>query len=261
MKGARGNGFLPTQVNGCVLWLRADQGITFGSGSLGVQAWADLSGNGNDFSNATLANQPNWLPSSTINGQPAVQGNGTSSFLQATKFTDKIMSGTLAAKTLNTTPSAAERIMVARSANDPSSGFESGLESVFQQYWCGGGGDAGSLLPYTDGNIYDNFGSTTRPAMSGHPAGGCASPFIYDSYSAASDWRAYFNGNPTPFFTTNSNTVAFFNNVAPFLFSWTTFYSTMTIAEWIVYNRVLGTDERKAVSGYLGSRYAIQVTP
>ena len=40
--------FVPTQLSGCQLWLRADEGVTLSSGL--VSAWADQSGNGNNAS-------------------------------------------------------------------------------------------------------------------------------------------------------------------------------------------------------------------
>lgn len=65
----RAAGFLATQVNGCVLWLRADQGITLTSGL--VSAWADLSGNGNGVAQANPTYQPT-LVNNSIGGQPSV---------------------------------------------------------------------------------------------------------------------------------------------------------------------------------------------
>lgn len=49
-------GFIPTNLSGCVLWLRADLGITLNGSD--VSAWADQSGQGRDVSQGTAANQP-----------------------------------------------------------------------------------------------------------------------------------------------------------------------------------------------------------
>lgn len=62
----------PTQLSGCVLWLRADMGITK-DGSDRVSAWADQSGNGNHFTQGTGARQPKWLATGGKSGGPAVQ--------------------------------------------------------------------------------------------------------------------------------------------------------------------------------------------
>jgi hypothetical protein len=49
-RAGTGAQFLPTQLAGCVLWLRADLGITIGTG---VSAWADQSGTGDSNKNVT----------------------------------------------------------------------------------------------------------------------------------------------------------------------------------------------------------------
>lgn len=61
-------------------WVRADLGITIGTG---VSAWADQSGNGVNFTQGTGAWQPAFV-ASAINGQPAVQGDGSDDYIRAT---------------------------------------------------------------------------------------------------------------------------------------------------------------------------------
>ena len=48
--------FVPTNLPGLALWLRADLGITLDDGN--VSGWADQSGNGNSFTQLTTAFQP-----------------------------------------------------------------------------------------------------------------------------------------------------------------------------------------------------------
>jgi len=48
----------PTDYSGCVLWLKADSGIDFSIPTKQVSAWADQSGNNNDFSQSTSSSQP-----------------------------------------------------------------------------------------------------------------------------------------------------------------------------------------------------------
>jgi hypothetical protein len=60
-------------------WVRADQGITLATG---VSAWADLSGNGINFTQGTGANQPT-LVNGAIGGQPAILGDGSNDRLNA----------------------------------------------------------------------------------------------------------------------------------------------------------------------------------
>jgi hypothetical protein len=69
----------PSQLAGLSLWLDAQKGVT---GTTNVTAWADQSGQGNNFSQATAANQP-ALAAAAINGLNALQFTGASdSFLE-----------------------------------------------------------------------------------------------------------------------------------------------------------------------------------
>lgn len=69
--------FVPTQLPGCVLWVRADQGVTVSAGG-GVSQWNDLSVRGNNLTQATLSKQPTYNAS-----DPSYNGQPTLSFLAA----------------------------------------------------------------------------------------------------------------------------------------------------------------------------------
>jgi hypothetical protein len=60
-------------------WLKADNGITFGTGS-SVASWTDMSGNGNNATQATSSAQP-ILTNGAINGLPSINFNGTNQCL------------------------------------------------------------------------------------------------------------------------------------------------------------------------------------
>lgn len=55
--------FTPADLGGLVLWLRSDLGITLNATQ--VSAWADQSGQGNHFTQATGAVQPTYVASET----------------------------------------------------------------------------------------------------------------------------------------------------------------------------------------------------
>lgn len=71
---------LPTPpVPGPVLWLRGDDAPN-SSGGLAVPLWKDVSGNGNDATQAVVASQPTGI-SNQINGHAAVVFDGVNDFL------------------------------------------------------------------------------------------------------------------------------------------------------------------------------------
>lgn len=66
--------FSPTDIPGCVLWLRSDLGITK-DGSNIVSSWADQSGNGNDFTIPGTNTGPLWLENQ-LNGYASLSFDG-----------------------------------------------------------------------------------------------------------------------------------------------------------------------------------------
>jgi hypothetical protein len=69
----------PKQLPGLVLWLRADAGITIATG---VSNWADQSGSGNNFAQATPGNQPTVSAAGGPTGGPAIAfASASSQFL------------------------------------------------------------------------------------------------------------------------------------------------------------------------------------
>ncbi len=79
-----GNYVNPARLPGCVLWLRADLGVTL-QGSNAVSNWADQSGNGNDASQAGPGQQPIWTPNS-VNGLPTINFDGANDLLATPAF-------------------------------------------------------------------------------------------------------------------------------------------------------------------------------
>src|SRR5690606_25004113 len=85
-----------TELADCVLWLRADLGVTV-TGS-GVSLWEDQSGSGNDFSQSTDASRPPLIASEPgLNGHAAVHFDDLATYLTRTSVTsDNAMTITVA---------------------------------------------------------------------------------------------------------------------------------------------------------------------
>lgn len=70
---------LPRDVPGCLLWLRADLGVTIGTG---VATWADQSGNGHNATQATGSKQPiRNATDADFAGLPSLHGDGVDDYM------------------------------------------------------------------------------------------------------------------------------------------------------------------------------------
>ena len=100
----------PTTVPGLKVWLKADTGITLNAGN--VASWADVSGNGNNATQANPPNQPEYV-SAAFNGKPVVRF--TDDFLQTPAFNIGTRTEFLVLKS-NGPPSGAYHCMLTNSA-------------------------------------------------------------------------------------------------------------------------------------------------
>lgn len=217
--------FVPTDLTGLLIWLRADTGVTLTSGR--VSTWADQSGNGNDFVQSTAGNRP--IPGTAINGQATV------TFDRARP--DYVSKGSFSA------PSAGEVLIVLKNAGPNGSGDSPWQMTTDPQ---------GSWYTWIDANIYENWGSTSRSTATA-PGVGLDSAHVYNVRSAAGAYSVHIDG--TQIYSTGTNTVGF----DPTLFlgygpSSSTGYSG-DIAEVLIFDRVLSSGERDQVMGYLRDRY------
>lgn len=218
--------FVPTSISGCVLWLRADKGITIGTG---VSAWADQSGTGDSNKNMSQAigsQQPTLNASDTsYNGQATLSFAGASSqFLR---------SGTWSA-----------------SLSQPQTTILVGNDdgSASSEYYIDGLSVNTNEFEYSNGAYFFASGSgVTRTG--GSPL---VAMMLYNGASSdlfVSAKTLVQTGSLTA--TVTGITLGCAGNTSAFL--------NGKIAEVIIYNSDIGSTNRANVWNYLGTRYGITI--
>lgn len=235
------------------LWLSADRGcFTTHDGSTRCQAndaavgrWEDFSGNGRHYTQASAGNRPTFQLN-VVRGRPAVRFDGANDFLSGVDLSSL---------------TAAEMFIVLKSANDPPGGPAQGGFWTFGSQDGAGSGASRSTHPYSDGNIYDSFGTTSRKST-GNPTPSLAAWHLYNVISVAGEWTSNING--TQHYTTGSNTVGFRTNTAigvsgeSGLANLGSFFDG-DVAEIALYPAKLSAGQRTIINNYVALRYGITV--
>ncbi len=225
----------PSELGGCILWLRSDRGVTGSSGS--VSGWRDHSGLGNDAAQAATGLQPS-VGANGANGRPYVSFGGA----QALSIPHQA----------NLNASVATIVAVVSN-------------SVFGQVIMKG--RAGSVFNY--GVARNSTGGGTAEAnYSNHPqtdgawaaGGNAASLYIAELTTDHTRYRLNgsetLNGNETNVLGQGSFPVvvgAYETGNAVY-----TNYFTGRVYEVIVFNRALTTAETQQIEAYAFDRYGIQ---
>jgi hypothetical protein len=126
--------------------------------------------------------------------------------------------------------------------------------------WGTGGAN---YCPYSDGNIYEGFGSNVRKTV-GTPTGALTAYRIISCYTAANDWACYIDGGTggssggtSPLFSTATNTVVWAGSnpnlganagLTPFD-GW--------YAEVVYTNAKQSTTDRQKMEGYLAHKWGL----
>jgi hypothetical protein len=76
--------FLPIDLDNCILWLDANQGVTKDASNY-VSLWRDMSGKGNNFSQNTGSYQPKFIKNGgdTISNQPTIRFDGVDDYMNS----------------------------------------------------------------------------------------------------------------------------------------------------------------------------------
>lgn len=204
-----------------------------GGGSGFVKTFYDQSGNGFDLTQTVNAGQPQ-LVLDQYGTKEAVKFFNFRYLTRVSNFMSAASAGTMfIAKSLVNDPP----------LSDPTTGHA---------VLCSGTATH-SHYPYTDGNIYDAWGTTDRKTV-GNPATPLTALHLYTVISAANDWRAYVNG--TLQFSTGTNTVGFttdFRMGAQI----ETHYFDGFVAENIFFDSALSNLDRVAIENNIDDYYTI----
>jgi len=229
--------FSPAYISGLALWLKADA-ITGLADADPVSSWADQSGNARNFTGVTTT-RPLYR-TGVLNGKPAVRFDGV----------DDVLTGpTLASLT------AGEVFLVVKLTNDPPlTANSSGLWHVGVN---GADPFPNTHYPFTDGIIYDAFGSTTRKATV-NPTPSLAAWRLYNVNSVDGEWTSRLDG--TQLFSTATNVAGF--PAVPKLGNSITgglYFLGGDIAELFIYDRKVTAAERAQVNAYVAAKYALTI--
>jgi hypothetical protein len=218
---------VPSDITGLWGWWEADTNGGLADGAT-IQTWPDQSGNSRDLAQATSGNRPT-VQTNELNSLPIIRFDASA----ASYFTVPNMSALTAGTVF---------LLVKIDADPPPGDLQSGL-------WNMGSTDGDHHFPYTDGNVYDGWGSTVRKST-GNPTLSISSAFrLYCVSSSSGDWTSWFDG--TQHFTTATNTVSF-PATPTFGRSFSTnWYLDGDVAELFIFDSALSTGDRQLMEAYI----------
>lgn len=210
------------------LWLKADEGVVESGND--VSQWTDQSANGNNLVQAAGANQPLYTAAnSDFNGKPTVDFNGSSHFLR---------SGALSSSLTDTTTFIT--FYVNSIAVNGDTIITSEVTNSKRLFYGTGGNRDGVLRNSGSSNILNTVINNTYTFM-----------YQFDGTTL----RKRTNGGGVATVSFASDTI---NEIGlGYSIGLGGRYSDFDIAEFIVYNKVLTTDEIEDVFNYTNVKYAI----
>lgn len=227
----------PASLSNLAAWYDADQ-QTDGADAA-VATFTDRSGNAHHFSQATGVSKP-LLRHAAINGKKALDFDGIASNM------------TCATGLMNGATAGAFFAVVKLDADPPASG--GGIVApggpVLTEF---SSGTFDNHHPYTDGTIYDGFGSTVRKTC-GNPTPALTSTSLLAAISGSADYR--FLVNNTSLFSTATNTVGFGTNTRKMGLNATGLeFLAGIIAEVIIMSAVPSAGDITNIVSYVNTKY------
>jgi beta-galactosidase GanA len=138
-------------------------------------------------------------------------------------------------------------ILFKRNADPPGAAADTGL-------WGFGADTSNSHVPWTDGTIYENFGTTGRMTTA-NPTPSLTSWTLYEVSSAAGAWTSRVNNSVL--YTTGTNTVGFRTNPLVGSSDGSSVHMDGDIAEVLIYDHAIDSTERAAIVAYINSKYGL----
>ncbi|MEZ5406208.1 MAG: LamG-like jellyroll fold domain-containing protein [Verrucomicrobiia bacterium] len=241
-------------VNGLVLWLKADEGITNVKPNL-VQGWQDFSGRGNHAQQMNTNFQPQLLEQA-INSKPIVRFDGTNDYLQ-------LPAGTLQNQSLNNFTQGLSVYLVARPIQLQSSApffmFSRGLYDIISmkyhkmsdfmefstdlEYYLRNGMDSPIITPAYDAiteNIFQTWSLTQTPTQT-------VTLRTNGKLFATNTMELPIFNPQQPRYDNNLGKSAYFNQP----------YFKGDFAEILFFNRALTDQEQLEVNFYLYQKYKL----
>jgi hypothetical protein len=245
------NNSISNCATGPLLWLKADVGITYNVSNK-VSQWNDQSGNGHHAS-AAAALQPTYIIN-TLNGKPVLNFDGTDGML-----TNNIdMTGTNKADVFvifQDDLSEAQLVSVFDTRGNLSPDIGITLQSNVTSISCQGCASDHGIAAGLRGNVQYSYTSTV-----GQATAKCFKMVENrcDMGLTTLESTMYINGVYIPRTAGNkdfNNTGNFGNTFSTIGYVFNAYHLKGSIAEIIMYNRVLTATERTTVENYLTSKY------
>lgn len=224
--------------------LYKDSGTTLATthGDL-IKQWNDHSGNGR-HAVVYVPGDSTWWPSLDLSTHPnlSIPTLAFPGTFASAGHVVKMVLPDMSALT------AGEVFIVIKTTADPST------DAAYSGLWRMDTSGFHCHYPYTDGNIYECWGSTTRQIPGQNPTPSLSAAFnVWNCFSATNDWGA--NLNNTSFATSASNTVGFPGASLAFFGGTDSLSYNMNgnIGELLIYDHKLSSTDRNTVYTYLTS--------
>ena len=222
----------PLTVSGLQIWLDASDASTITTAT-GVSQWRDKSGNGNHASQSTGSAQPT-VQTAAQNGLNTIRFTAASS----QKFT--------LASLINLSATGYTFLGVLRRGGPTGLGMlpvftNSSNSSIYAPEW------------YVDGSVYTTGTALQINVAAPGLAGGAYNQISTSMVLAGTSGSIYFNGSSqSVLLSNNASAIMQFNQIGQSSDG----YANGEIAEIMLYNSVLSTNDRQKVEAYLKAKWA-----